>query len=457
MNKFYLLLIILIPTMAFSGVNIKNGNFYITYKDISVPGGGKELSITRTYNSYRTRVGWFGMGFGSEFETRLEISADGSVTVHENGSGAQTRFTPKNSVDPAAAADKIITALRKEKPLAGEAEKTLRKSLINDSDLRLAYSRRLGIKVELANGTKLYSSQRGLQHVEKIKSGFVRKKQDGVSHYFNAQGQLTKMVDKYGYKIELAYEKGDLKSIKDSQSKQMFFEFYSGVPKKVKHVWSANDKKVEYIYDGDTLVQSKDVGGNVFKYEYKNQFDNLSKVTYENGETMEIQYSKKGWANQIKARDGEVTKYVYGADKKNPDLHYWTEVKKKGFDGKWRSNKYEYEIRKRKDGSNYTHRIKTNLAGRVTDTTYSECCGLPLQIIQGKHKTTFEYKDGLLTSKVSTKGENVKIKYHDSLKKITYVKNNEGETFFDYSKKGDLKQAKNKTSQVNLFMTEKGE
>ena len=38
---------------------------------------------------------------------------------------------------------------------------------------------------------------------------------------------------------------------------------------------------------------------------------------------------------------------------------------------------------------------------------------------------TFTYEDGLLTSKVSTKGEMVKLKYDKKLKKISWVKNNE--------------------------------
>ena len=115
-------------------------------------------------------------------------------------------------------------------------------------------------------------------------------------------------------------------------------------------------------------------------------------------------------------------------------MHYWTEVKKKGFDGKWRTNKYEYEIKKRKDGSSYTYRTYTNWK-RETETIYSECCGLPLKLIKESIRRHFTYKDGLMTSKVSTKGESVRLKYDDKLKKITYVKNNEGETFFKYSKR----------------------
>ena len=70
---FFLLSVTLFLLFALiAGVNIKNGNYYVTYKDIVVPGGGKDLEISRTYNSTITRVGWFGVGWASEFETRLE-------------------------------------------------------------------------------------------------------------------------------------------------------------------------------------------------------------------------------------------------------------------------------------------------------------------------------------------------------------------------------------------------
>ena len=61
----------LFPLLAFSGVNLKNGNFYISYTDIIVPGGGHDLEIVRTYNSKSTDRGWFGFGWGSDYETYL--------------------------------------------------------------------------------------------------------------------------------------------------------------------------------------------------------------------------------------------------------------------------------------------------------------------------------------------------------------------------------------------------
>ena len=52
MNGFTLAVItMLLTSFAHAGVNLKNGNFYISYTDIDVPGGGKKIEITRTYNS----------------------------------------------------------------------------------------------------------------------------------------------------------------------------------------------------------------------------------------------------------------------------------------------------------------------------------------------------------------------------------------------------------------------
>lgn len=127
----FALIAILMVSFAHAGVNLKNGNFYISYTDIVVPGGGKKLEITRTYNSKSTEVGWFGFGWGSEFETRLELSADGSVIIHEHGSGAKTRFTPKTPVDAVAASTKIVNEMKKKTALTETAAADLVKKTFN--------------------------------------------------------------------------------------------------------------------------------------------------------------------------------------------------------------------------------------------------------------------------------------------------------------------------------------
>ncbi len=436
---------------AFPGVNLKNGNFYVSYTDIVVPGGGKKLELTRTYNSRSSADGWFGVGWGCDFETFVTVSADGSVIVHENGSGATTRFTPKSAIDPKVAADKIVSALKTKGGLTDKAGADLAAKLVKDAELRSDYEAKLNLETKIADGTILYSNERGMQEIHKIADGYKRVYSDGKVEFFNNQGKMTKVAEKSGYSVSLNYKGKELESIKDSQAKQLFFSWYPDG--KVKNVWSAGDKKVEYKFKEKDLVESKDVGDNVYKYSYDSNH-NLIKVGYSDNSEMKVGYeSKSQMVTSVQDKNGESTKYEYGSNPKNPEFHYWTLVTTNGFDGKPVTNRYEYEIKTKPDGDQYTYRILTEINGLKTETIYSECCGLPLKIARGKEVTNFEYNSkGLLLKKSSTNGEFVNIDYDDSINKITKVVNNSGWTQFSYDKQGNLAKAVNSGGKAVLLI-----
>ena len=449
---------LLLAMSAQAGVNLKNGNFYMSFTDIIVPGTGDSLTMTRTYNSKSTEIGWFGFGWGNVFETKLIKSPDGCVVVHEHGAGGKTRFCPKNPVDPKKAAQKIVDAMRTKSPMTATAEKKLLERLVNNAELRNVTARKFGVEANIASGATLYSNERGIQEIKVTKTGFVRKSNDGKQEYFNNAGKLTKTKDKNGYTVEFAYKNKQLYSIKDSYAKQIYLTWYSNG--KVKEMWSAKDKIASYKYDGDDLVLSTDVGGNSYAFEYDTNH-NLRKIVYnpkrkkgEKEDAMKMEYEPKTlFISKITDRNGDVTSYKYGANPKNKKDHYWTEVTRKGFNNKLVTNKYEYEIKARPDGSRYTYRIMTKINGVTTETIYSECCGLPLKIARGKIVTNFEYnKKGLLTKKSSTKGDYVEIQYDDKHNKISQVKNNSGITKFEYDKKGNLKQAQNSEGKAVLLI-----
>lgn len=449
------LVAIMIATFAHAGVNLKNGNFYISYTDIVVPGGGKKLEITRTYNSKSTEVGWFGFGWGSEYETRLEVSADGSIIVHEHGSGAKTRFTPKTEVDAVAASTKIVNEMKKKTALTEKAAADLVQKLATNAELRHTYAMNFGVQAAVAPGTVLYSNDRGPQELSVTKEGYRRSHSDGKQDFFNNEGQLVKMADKAGYFISFAYKNGNLDSIKDSQAKQIFFSWYpDGM---VKEIWSAGDKKTLYKYQDSDLVYSKDIGENVYEFGY-DKSHNLSSIAYADKTKLSIGYDQKTFfVTSVTDRNGENTKYQYGSDPKKPDDHYWTVVTKPGFDGKPVANRYEYEIKAKTDGSRYTYRILTEINGIKTDTIYGDN-SLPIKIARGNHVTNFEYNaQGLLTKKSSTKGDFVNIEYDDKINKIKKVVNNEGTTDFEYDPKGNLvKAANNQGKTVFLIYDTKG-
>jgi YD repeat-containing protein len=454
MKFVYALLILgaLCVSQVMAGVNLKNGNFYISYTDIVVPGGDKSLKVVRTYNSKSTEIGWFGFGWGSDFESFLKVSADGSIVIHENGAGARTRFVPKQAIDTTAAAKKIVNIMRKQSSLTETVAKDLVDKLSKNEELRHAYARKFKVEASLPSGTILHSNDRGIQTVAVTKEGYRRDYSDGKKDYFDKTGKLVQIKDKNGYYIKLDYKGDNVASIKDSNAKQLFFSWYAGGKPRVKAIWSAGDKKANYKYDNDDLTESTDVAGNTYKYTYDSNH-NMTSVIYTDGSKMQVGYEKKTqFVNSITKRNGSATTYKYESNPKNPNFHYWTFVTKNDINGKPVTNKYEYEIKTKPDGSQYTYRIETMINSVKTETVYSECCSLPLKIQRGNQITNFEYDGGLLTKKTSSSGEFVKLEYDQKHKKISKVTNNKGWTEFHYDGKGNLQKAFNSGRKAVLLI-----
>ena len=443
---FLAILTLTMSSFALAGVNLKNGNFYISYTDIVVPGGGKKLEITRTYNSKSTEVGWFGFGWGSEFETRLEASADGSIVIQEHGVGAKTRFTPKTAIDPIAASTKIVNEMKKKTALSEKATSDLIKKLAENAELRHTYAMNFGVQATIAPGTVLYSHDLGPQTLNVTKEGYRRDHSDGRQDFFNNDGQMVKIADKSGYFVGFTYKEGKLESLKDSQAKQIFFAWYpDGL---VKEIWSAGDKKATFKFQDEDLVSSKDVGDNNYEYTF-DKSHNLTGIGYSDKTKLSVSYDPQTFfVSQITDRNGEKTDYKYGSNPKNQENHYWTIVTKPGFDGKPVANRYEYEIKAKSDGAQYTYRIVTEINGIKTETIYNDN-SLPVKIARANHVTNFEYnKNGLLSKKTSTKGDFVNIEYDDTINKIKKVVNNDGTTQFEYDAKGNLVKASNNAGKV---------
>jgi YD repeat-containing protein len=438
-TKILVLLAVFMGSFAFAGVNLKNGNFYISYTDLTVPGMGKKLEITRTYNSKATEVGWFGFGWGSEYETKLEVSGDGAIIIHEHGTGARVRFTPQSGVDAVAASAKIVDEMRKKTALSDKSATELISKLSTNAELRHTYAMNFGVKSTFAPGAVLSSMDLGPQTLHVTKDGYRREHADGRQDFFGVDGKLVKLSDKLGNTVTFNYKNGKLESIKDSNAKQIFFSWYADGF--VKELWSAGDKKVTYKYENSDLVYSKDVGDNEYQYVY-DQGHNLTQIKYSDKTSLTVKYDPKTFfVKEIVDRKNEVAKYEYGGDPKNPVNHYWTIVTKPGFDGKLVANRYEYEIKTKPDGAQYTYRILTEINNVKTETIYNEN-SLPIKIARGDHVTHFEYNDsGLLLKKNSSKGEFVNIEYEPKFNKIKKVVNNQGTTNFEYDTKGNLVKA----------------
>lgn len=415
---------------AAANVSLKNGNFFIGYTDCSF-NGGMEPKIERVYNSKSSHDGIFGFGWGSDYEVHLKISADGSVVVHENGGGAQNRFTPPtiNTAEIDKAVLDIMAAKQKTNAgISGSQASAEKERLRNDARYRndeweKLYDKGLVQARKVADGAVLKSNKFSFQTISKTAKGYERRFDNGQVQTFDNQGKLARMADKNGNFLTLEYDKaGHLAALQDNLHRRIGFAFNAAG--KVEKV-SCDNKVSTYKYAGNELVYSKDAEGNVYEYKYSaNGRHNLVEVKYTDKTTLQVGYNevnKNETVKWVKDRDGSLMEYGYTGEGPG-GASYSTTVVTKGADGKEISkSKYEYTEKAKLDGERYTYKLETDIDGDKVATIYNECCGLPLEIVRNGDKTTFEYDaKGHVTKKI-TPTEVTQLEYDAKSSKVSKV------------------------------------
>jgi YD repeat-containing protein len=453
-----------------ANVSLKNGNFFMSYTDIVYP-GGFEPKLERVYNSKSSYLGMFGWGWGNEFDVYLTVSADGSVVVHEYGGGAQNRFNPV--AFNAAELDKAVNALaavaQKVGGLGSQAQAdAYKRKLKEDASFRNSEWEKFRAqkKIEarkLAVNTQLHSNKFSYQYITKVQDGYVRNFDNGRIERFNEEGKLVKVSDKNGNFVMFTYGRdGKLQKIVDNMNRKMFFTFNNrGFLEKIQ---GENGKEATYRYNElGELAYSKDVDGNTYTYKYdSSKRHNMLEIGYSDKTTMQMAYyplDKKEHIKSVKDRDGTVTEYTYDGDV-NDKSKIQVGIVVKGSDGKpISSSRYEYYIKRKADGEEWTYKMVQVLDGERTETTYNECCGLPMMIKRGAEETTFEYDRKGHVTKKATPTEVTELTYDPKASKVSRVmkysktdKARKSWATFQYDDRGNLVFAKNSEGKgVKLF------
>jgi uncharacterized protein RhaS with RHS repeats len=404
----------------------------------------------------------FGWGWGNEYEVNLEVSADGSVVVHEYGGGAENRFSALNfSQSELRAAVEAIGKVAQGLGLMGSASQLseYKQRLMSDARFRndeWAKFRAQG-KIparQLAVGTQLQSNRFSYQFITKTREGYTRTLGDlGKTENFDNEGRLVRISDKNGNFISFEYTSDkQVRKVVDNFNRKIFMEFNDrGLVSKLE---GENGKKAVYTYNGDDeLVESKDVEGNVFSYRYDSaKRHNMIQVGYTDKTAMKIEYygmDRQENVQSVTDRDGTVTEYDYEGSPNGKNGMGVSVTSKKG--GQVLSSaKYQYLTKTKPTGEDWTYKLVTEVEGETIETTYNECCGLPLVIKQGKDETFFEYdKKGHVTRK-TTPFEVTELHYDPSVSKVdrvvNYKKSNKKNltwSQFQYDPKGNLIFAKN--------------
>ena len=240
-------------------VDCNSGNLTETVTDLSVPGRGRALNLTRTYNSQDAASGgsgMFGAGWSSSYGEFLTIGSDGSITVHQSG-GATVKFTPLKT---GYTAPSYVTAKF----------------------------------VKNKNGT--YT--------------FTLKNQQ--SDTFDKTGRLISQTDRNGLVTSLGYDSnGHLAGVTDPAGRELVFT--TGSNGLVSKVTDPSGRTVNYAYDASgNLIKVTDAGGGITSFSYPSN-SLLATVTDPLGGQTSNQYDSSNRVVSQTDQLGNTTVFSYEA------------------------------------------------------------------------------------------------------------------------------------------------
>jgi YD repeat-containing protein len=190
-------------------------------------------------------------------------------------------------------------------------------------------------------------------------------------------------------------------------------------------VRSTLGKTANYKYNGDELVYSCDVDGNVYEYDYDTGGrHDLVRIRYSDKTTMDVTYypiSQGENVRSVKDRDGSLTLYSFRTDVADGG-HKATGVEvvdARG--GLVATSFYEYFARRHAAGEEYTAKMVTDIDGDRTATEYDAKCGTPILIVRNGEDSTFAYDAACHVTRKATPTEVTELTYDPKASKVSRV------------------------------------
>ena len=372
---------------------MRSANFSDTWVDIIVPGSGYDLRVRRTYSSRSLFNGMFGFGWCSDFETKIEITAENNLLLTECGGGAEITYSlsASSGTDVSTTIEKIVAEVgKRNKKLTKKDLNRLREDLRKDQFLRMALARKLDMSGKVEQGKVYRANGIGAETIVFKNNSYVRTLEDGTYQFFDKNGRLVKMQDSNRNYLALSYSGDKLTRVLDNNGRQLNFVYKKGTGK-VAQITAPGKLKASYAFKGENLSQVVNQWKTKYGYEYDN-LHNLTKIAFQDGTTKEIAYNqKRDWVVKFKNRKGCVEDYQYKI--KNDD-HYWSNVIKKCGNKVTNRSTYEF-IYKRKPGSNdkYLYEARSEVNGEKSEVIYHPDFGKPVKLVRNGVQTLYSYYD----------------------------------------------------------------
>lgn len=370
-------------TTAHAGVSLKNGDFYISYTDVTIGlPAGITFELDRTYNSLATTKGLFGIGWGSPLETFIKVLGDGNIVVYENGSGGKTVFRqPVLDISQMEQmVEQILTAMRRAGDLKDlNAALSERQKLHEDEELRAtrwnSYVQKGLLLPRYPEFGTIFINADNRRHgaTERLiyfPDGFRRYQQDRIE-IFNSVGQLIRIeYSLHGFSLELERDsQGRLQKLIYPNGALHFFLNPDGTVSRIKAIGSdgLNNRESLYFYQKGNLIITSDIDVNYYEYDYDDNSNMLS-ITYVDGSAMLMTYHGNGMIRSVTPRNKPTTWYSYGDLYQDNDKHgYFTEVQHP----EGNRDRHEYHERRNAYGRWLIVKIRTTVAGITTEAEYT--------------------------------------------------------------------------------------
>ena len=451
-------LVLLTGIQATAGVNPRNGNFYISYTDLipDTPG----FDITRTYNSRATHTLSFGHGWGWPLDTALQVNADGSVSVTENGSGMVRQYFPVGQT-AAAIADQVadlVGVMETQGWLSSDsARDAARAELMSDADLRRSLQAQmvrenLIDRPDIAVGTRLVSRQEPGVEILRETAGFYRLRPGGFDR-FDTEGRLMEVghAQATSYRLTRNWQ-GHLRAIILPDGATIAIRTNAGG----QIIAAEHDgKTATYVYDDRArLIRAVNVDGGAFDYEYDDA-GLMTRIGYQNGTSLRNFYEPEtGFTSRQEFPDGRVQDYSYFSNTPEDPQHteeYGTETRYFGSRHDTRPHTIErmvFQMANDALGNAFTARTLRTVNGVTTETRYHPC-GQPTLRRQGSQLAEFDYDADCRVTLRRSGGQEMRYSYDPRSGKITSVteidlaSGRQSSSSYDYDLRGQLVRARN--------------
>jgi RHS repeat-associated protein len=443
------------------------GNFHAQNQDLYVPGVGVNVDFTRTYNSYDTRLGSFGLGWSYTYDIRAMDRGNGEVIVtladgrtglyKPDGNGGYKRpagffgtLTRADGKLTLTDVDQTVYIFNPDGALANIADANSNRVSFSYDSEGYTLTDTIGRNFRVDFNTDGYVSQItdpiGRIYTYEYKDGKLlafHNAGDGTTQYtYDNQGRMESVIDSNNHTVVTNHYDNLGRVDRQFDASQSTTRFiYQDNPRVTTIIDGEGHQTIHEFDDQYRLIKERDALGNTVEYQYDDD-NNRTYIKDRNGYETFVKYDGPNLV-EVKDAMGQIAAFKYNAQN---NLIYTR-------NGSGAETVLEYDehgnllhVQDAEGGNTYLTYFNNGLPRSLADainhqTQFSyDADGNLEKVENAAHNiTSFEYDDvGRRTAMTDANGRNVKFE-HDPNNHIVRIIDPKGQpTVFTYDGMGNL-------------------